>query len=186
MKKNTTIGRVVGAGLLAGFTGTALMTAVQRIQMRLANRPPSKVPAKAIEKLLNIEAKDERTELRLATATHWSYGSGWGLIRAVVRELGLAPAGATLAQLALLWGTELTLLPRLKVAPPLGMWTRKEIAQDLLFHGLYATATGVAYDALRSDRATRRAGRLLRSSRRLRRQLRMAPRALRGVLPAFS
>jgi hypothetical protein len=186
MKKNSTIGRVVGAGLLAGFAGTALMTVAQRIQMRLANRPASRVPAKALEKVLNIQAKDERTEQRLATATHWSYGSGWGLVRAVVRELGLQPASATLAQLALVWGTELTLLPRLKVAPPIRIWTRKEIAQDLIFHGLYATGTGLAYDALRSEQTTRRA-RMLRTSRALRRKLRIAsPWRVRGLFPEFS
>jgi hypothetical protein len=165
-RSNTTIGRAAFAGLLAGFAGTALMTVAQRIQMRLAQRPPSTVPAQAIEKVFHIEPKDERTELRLSTATHWSYGSGWGLVRAAARELGLGPAGATLTQLALVWGTEHTLLPRLKVAKPIRMWSRREIAQDLVFQGLYATATGYAYDALRSRRMARGARRILRASAR--------------------
>jgi hypothetical protein len=165
------LGRVVGAGLLAGFAGTALMTVAQRIQMRLAHRPASRAPAKAVEKVFHIEVKDEHSEQRLATATHWSYGSGWGLVRALVRELGLGPASATLAQFALLWSTELTLLPRLKVAPPIGMWSKKEIAQDLALHGLYATTTGLAYEALRSRRLARGVRGILRTARRLRRRL---------------
>lgn len=168
--ETTRVGRVIGTGLLAGLAGTALMTVAQRIQMRLAQRPPSMAPAKAIEKLLQIEPKNERAEQRLATATHWSYGSTWGLARALARELGLEPLPATLAQLALIWGTELTVLPRMRVLPPLGMWNKREIAQDLVFHGVYATTTGLAYDALRSRPgfriARRRPRTIVRSLRR--------------------
>jgi len=37
------------------------------------------------------------------------------------------------------------------VAPPVTMWTRKEIAIDVWHHLVYVTATAMAYEAL--DRA---------------------------------
>jgi hypothetical protein len=171
-KPKRTIGRVVGSGLLAGFAGTVVMTALQKLQTRMANRRPSTAPAKALEKLLKIEAKDERAELRLARATHWSYGSGWGVARAILRELGLGPARATLAQFGLLQSAEQVVLRRLKVVPPLGMKTKKEIAQELALQGLYASVTGLSYDALRSLRARRG---LQRARRRLRARLSGGP-----------
>ena len=161
--------------MLAGFAGTALMTAVQLVEMRMRKRAPSTVPAKVVEKLLHVEATDERAELRLANATHFAYGSGWGLARALLRELGLGRTGATLAQFALVWGTELRMLPSMKLVPPVRMWKKQEIAQDLLMHALYASATGVAYDALRSPRTARRL-------RRVRRALLRHARGLRGLL----
>lgn len=167
-----TIGRVIGAGLLAGFAGTALMTAMQNMQRRMANRPPSTAPAKAFEKLLKIQPKDERVELRLARAVHWSYGTGWGLVRAVLREIGLGPVRATLAQFGLLRSAEESVRRSMNVLPPLGMQTKKEIVQDLALQGLYASVTGLSYDALRSLRARRG---LHRAGLRLRARLRGLP-----------
>ena len=147
MKKRT-LGRVIGSGLLAGAAGTAAMTAVQRIEMRMRNRPASKLPAKAVEKLMHIEPKNERAEQRLSTATHWTYGSSLGLIRAALRELGLGPIPATLAHLGIVWGGELRMLPSMNLVPPLRMWSKKEFAMDLLHHAIYAAAVGATFDTM--------------------------------------
>jgi hypothetical protein len=46
------------------------------------------------------------------------------------------------------WGTELVMLPALRVTPPAWRWGAKEIAIDAFHHGVYVIATDAAYRAL--------------------------------------
>jgi hypothetical protein len=40
------------------------------------------------------------------------------------------------------------MLPTLDVASPINLWGKDEIAIDIFHHVVYATATGIAYEAL--------------------------------------
>ncbi|HLV22201.1 MAG TPA: hypothetical protein VKZ49_15015 [Polyangiaceae bacterium] len=137
--------RLGGRGLAAGAAGTAVMTAVQMLEMKLQNREPSTVPAQAVEKLTRVQPKNEAQELRLANATHWLYGTSWGLPRALLSATRLGGIGATLSHLALVWGTAAWMLPALELAPPVKKWGKKQIAIDVLHHAVYAGATGLAF-----------------------------------------
>jgi hypothetical protein len=65
-----------------------------------------------------------------------------------MREFGLGPKAATPAHFAAIWGSAAVMLPALEIAPPFVFWGRKEVGIDLLHHGVYAAATGLAYELL--------------------------------------
>lgn len=149
------LARTLGRGLLAGLGGTAVMTAVQLAKLKIQGGEPSMAPAKAVEKALHIHPSSERTERRLNDAAHFGYGSGWGLVRALLGRAGLHGAAASALHLGAVWGTALVMLPALDLAPSPREWGRKALASDLLQHAVYAFATGWIYDRL-AHRARRR------------------------------
>ena len=135
----------IGRGLGAGLFGTGVMTVVQMIEMKLQHREMSDAPAKAVEKLTAIEPRTEKGEKQLAQATHFAYGTAWGGVRGLLGALGLPNGVANLAHLGLVSGAAAMMLPRLGLAEPVSEWSKKEVATDLLHHGVYALATGLAY-----------------------------------------
>jgi hypothetical protein len=147
--KAQAIGRSVGKGLVAGLAGTAAMTVSSTIEQKLRGRAGSTAPADAAAKVLHIhDFPSEKAKNAFGTAVHWSYGTGWGAVRGLMRALGLSPVAATGAHFSAVWGSEQVMLPALQVAPPVTMWDRDEIAIDGWHHLVYVTATGVAYELL--------------------------------------
>lgn len=138
----------IGAGLIAGAAGTAAMTMSSSLEMRLRRRPPSMTPAKAAEKVLEVEPEDAAAEDRLATAVHWGYGTGWGLVRGGLGLIGIGGAMASTIHLTMVWGAALVMLPSLKVTPPPQRRGAAELAIDGWHHFVYAIASGLVYDAL--------------------------------------
>jgi hypothetical protein len=136
----------VGRGLLAGLAGTAVMTLVQMLEMKLSGEPSSDTPAKAVEKVLDLEPRNARAEQRLTNLVHFAYGTGWGAVR------GLLPLAvgrfATQSHLLMVWGAGLAMLPALRLAPPVFQWSNKQVGRDFVHHAVYAFATGVTYDWL--------------------------------------
>jgi hypothetical protein len=146
----STLGNALGRGLVAGFAGTAAMTVSSTIEMRLRGRAASSAPADATAKVLGIASfQDDAARNRLSNIVHWGYGTGWGVVRALLGATGLSPPAATAAHLAAIWGNEAAMLPALDVAPPFWTWGAEEVAIDVFHHLVYATATGLAYEALR-------------------------------------
>src|SRR5262245_60333498 len=74
----------IGRGILAGLAGTAAMSLSQMIEMRLSRRRPSTTAATAAGKVLGVQPRDPAGAARFANATHWAYGTAWGLVRAVL------------------------------------------------------------------------------------------------------
>ena len=143
------LAETIGEGLLAGLVGTAAMTVSSTAEQKLRGRPASTAPARAAAKALGIEGfGSEAAEARFSNLVHWGYGTGWGVVRAVLGAAGLAPAVATGAHLAVVWASEQVMLPALEVAPPLFAWGAREVAIDAWHHLVYAAATGVAYEAI--------------------------------------
>jgi hypothetical protein len=142
----------IGRGLLAGAIGTAAMTASSTIEEKLRKRPASTAPADAAAKVLGIgEFPSDSAKNAFSNAVHWSYGTGWGLVRALL-STRLSPPAATATHLAALWGTEQVVLPALGVAPPITEWGGDEIAIDLAHHVVYATTTGISCELLNGRR----------------------------------
>ena len=145
----TTLADDIGKGIFAGLAGTAAMTISSTLEAKLRGRQPSTAPAKAATKALGIETfEDGEAYAKFSNLVHWGYGSGWGVVRALLATIGLRPAAATLAHGAAIWGNEQVMLPALDVAPPVFMWPREEVAIDAWHHAVYAAATGVAYGLL--------------------------------------
>lgn len=146
---------LIGRGVLSGAAGTAALTAFQMLEMRSRDREPSTAPAEAVEKVLDIEPKDDRAEQRLANVAHWSYGTAWGIPRAVLGAIGLRGPWGSALHFGMVWGAALVLLPGLDVAPPPKDWGREELLRDALRHAVYAAAAGIAYGWLsRTDRGS--------------------------------
>jgi hypothetical protein len=147
--KASNLAGALGKGLVAGFAGTAAMTASSTFEQHLRKREASQAPAKATAKVLGIaEFESDAARERFSFLSHWGYGTAWGVVRAMLAATGLPPKAATAAHLAAVWGNEQVMLPALDVAPPITMWGGKEIAIDACHHAVYATATGAAYELL--------------------------------------
>ena len=143
------VAAAIGKGLVAGFAGTAAMTVSSTLEMKARGRAASSAPADATAKVLGISAfDDDAAKARFSNIVHWSYGSGWGVVRTMLSLAGLAPAQATAAHFAAIWGNEAAMLPVLGVAPPFWTWGAEEVAIDVGHHVVYAVATGIAYELL--------------------------------------
>jgi hypothetical protein len=138
----------LGRGLVAGLIGTGVMTIAQVLEMKMKNRGPSSAPAKAMEKVLEIEARGEDAEQRLSQLTHFAYGTSWGVARGLMGGLGMRAVPATSVHLLLVWGAALAMLPTLGLAPPVTKWSKAEVIEDLGLHAVYALATGAAFEWL--------------------------------------
>jgi hypothetical protein len=156
MKALTKTATAIGDGLVAGFLGTAAMTASSTIEARLRHRAASSAPARATAKALGIEAFENGiAEARFNDLSHWGYGTGWGVVRGLLGASGMPAAKATAAHGAAVWGSAAVTLPALDVAPPFVFWGRKEVAIDLFHHAVYAVATALAYEVVAAGRRDR-------------------------------
>jgi hypothetical protein len=145
----TTVAQCIGKGLVAGVAGTAAMTVSSTLEAKLRGRASSTAPADATARVLGIkEFSSDGAYNRFSNISHWGYGTGLGVVRGLFDAAGLRPSAATAAHLAAVWGNEQVMLPVLDVAPPVWMWSRKDIGIDAFHHAVYAIATGLAYDAL--------------------------------------
>ena len=152
MSRSDGLVSTVGRGLAAGLAGTAAMTISSTIEQKWRGRPASTAPADAAAKVLGIESfPSDGAKNAFSNAVHWSYGTGWGAVRALLGQK-LSPGAATATHLAALWGSEQVMLPALEVAPPVTMWGREEVAIDGFHHLVYATATGISYELLSARR----------------------------------
>jgi hypothetical protein len=143
----------IGKGLVAGVAGTAAMTVSSTVEARLRGRQPSTAPARATAKVLGIAGfEDAVAQARWNDVSHWGYGTGWGIVRGLLDAAGLPPHKATAAHGAAVWGSAQVTLPALDVAPPSIFWGKEEIAIDAFHHTVYALATGIAYELLKSSR----------------------------------
>jgi hypothetical protein len=153
-KKNTpalifgNIAGEMGKGLMAGAAGTLAITLSQMIEMKITKREPSKAPAEAAEKVLDILPEDEN---KFSQEVHWAYGTSWGLPRGIMGLLGLKGLPATAIHFATIYTSALLVPTSLEVAPPLEEWSVKEFAIDALHHAVYAIAAGLVYDAMSED-----------------------------------
>lgn len=134
-----------GKGLFAGAAGTAAMTVSSTLEMKISGRGASETPARAAEEVLGVQPEDEGTEARFSNLVHWGYGTGWGGVRGLLDSARLSGPAATVAHLALVWGSEQVVLPALNVSAPVFKYGGKATATDLLHHTVYAAATGLAY-----------------------------------------
>ena len=139
----------IGNGVIAGVAGTAAMTVSSTVEAKLRGRPFSTAPAKAAARALGIETfEDGAAYARFSNLVHWSYGTGWGVARGILRTFGLGPCLATPVHFAVLWGSALYTLPKYEVAPPVTEWGAEDVAIDVLHHLVYVSAAALAFELL--------------------------------------
>ncbi|CAN5891328.1 hypothetical protein BH24BAC1_BH24BAC1_26160 [soil metagenome] len=147
----TTLARVatgIGIGIVAGLVGTVVMTAAQMIEMQFSGREPSDTPYKAVKKAFGLEAQSDEAKELISNVTHFAYGTTLGIPRGLLAAFGTDRLAGTTAHFGAVWGTELSLLPAMEVMEPVTEWEPKAIAEDAMFHAIYALAVGLTADAL--------------------------------------
>ena len=135
-------------GVAAGAVGTGVMTGYQMAQTKLQGGAPSTTPADAVEKTFPVSTSGKQEKMRLASLTHWGYGTAWGAVRGLLGATGMSGTVASTVFFGLVWGSALTMLPALDLAPKPQEWGPKALGEDALMHGIYATAVGLAYEAM--------------------------------------
>lgn len=138
----------IGIGIISGLAGTLVMTAAQMIEMKISGRKPSDTPYQAVKKTFGIEAQSEKDKELVSNVTHFAYGSTWGVPRGLMAAFGTNGVAGTSAHFGAVWGTELGMLPAMDVAEPVTTWGPKAIAEDAMFHAIYAITAGITADAL--------------------------------------
>ena len=139
-------------GLLAGLVGTAAMTISETLEMKLTRRQPSTVPGQVGVALLGLSPRTEGEMESLSGRVHWGHGVAMGAARGLIALTGLGGLAATAAHFAVVWGGDAALYAALGIAPPPWRWRSQELATDLFHKGVYAAATGAAYEGVGSGR----------------------------------
>jgi hypothetical protein len=142
------VASAIGKGIIAGIAGTAAITLSQMIEMKITGRKPSTAPADAASKVLDVKPATEQDKQQFSQQVHWTYGTSWGIARALIAGTGLEGLPASILHFIAIWGTAITIEPKLGVAPPVTEWEPKTIAVDMLHHAVYAAVAGLVYDAI--------------------------------------
>lgn len=135
-------------GIAAGAVGAGVMTAYQMAQMKLRGGEPSTTPADAVEKTFPVSTSSEQEKMKLANLTHWGYGTAWGAVRGLLGATGMSGTAASTVFFGLVWGSALTMLPALDLAPKPQEWGPQALGEDALMHSLYVAAVGLTYEAM--------------------------------------
>jgi len=117
-----------GRGATAGFAGALAMSVSTNAEMRLRGRPPSDAPARAISRLLGIDAGGKRRRMQLALAGHLVTSVTLGAARGVMGRRGVPPAPAGAALFALAMVPEIVVVPALGAAAPPWRWSATDAA----------------------------------------------------------
>ncbi|HEU4568303.1 MAG TPA: hypothetical protein VFR99_09740 [Marmoricola sp.] len=146
-----TVAEAAGRGLVAGLVGTAAMTLSSTVEARLTGRGASTTPADAAQKVSGLDPGDDEGRQRFSESVHWTYGTVWGVPRALLGAAGVRGLPASGAHLAAVWGSEQLMLPALGVADPVWRYGAQAATTDALHHLVYAVTTGVVSDWLDRD-----------------------------------
>ena len=124
------------------------MTAAEKLEQVLTQRPDSFVPAHTLEGLLRLPSKPDHERLWLNWAMHWGQGVLLGAVRGLMAARGLrGPVGSFLfLNLRLL--NDQTLENATGVGAPPWTWPIDEQVIDLLHKAVYAFATGAVADRI--------------------------------------
>lgn len=152
-KGGSSLGSIIGKGIIAGLAGTLAITISQMIEMKITKRKPSSTPADAADKVLDIEPTEDGSKQKLSQQVHWAYGTGWGVMRGLLSAAGINGWAATGLHFAAVEGTAMAMLPGLNLAPPVKKWGAKEIGKEMLHHAVYAIAAGLVFDAISKRRS---------------------------------
>jgi hypothetical protein len=135
-------------GMLAGFAGVAVMTALEKVEQVLSGRPSSFVPAHTLERLLGIPHKPDQERVLLNWGMHWGQGILLGAVRGFMAEHGLQGPIASFLFMNFRLLNDQTLENLTGAGSPPWTWPVYEQAIDLLHKAVYAFVTGLAADRL--------------------------------------
>lgn len=138
----------LGRGIVAGVAGGVAMSASTIAEMRLTGREPSKVPARAVERLLSIRTRGERGERRVATVAHFAVSGLTGGLWGAVASAGLPRRLRTPLLYVLATSPDAVVVPAMRLAPPPWRWTPADLARTVGHHAVYTAVTRAAFSRL--------------------------------------
>ncbi|NLD99338.1 MAG: hypothetical protein GX640_05640 [Fibrobacter sp.] len=136
----------IGKGLIAGIIGTVAITISQQIEMNKTGRQPSTTPLQAAQLLLKFKPESDDAIQGLNNLVHFSYGTALGLIRSILKILGIGGLFATILHIGSVQALAMILLPKMKLAPPVNQWDKKTIQIGLIHHTVYGVVAGILFD----------------------------------------
>lgn len=142
------VGAGFGRGALAGLVGGMAMTVSTIAEMKLTGREASRVPAKAVKRLLGVRRLNPNAERRATSVAHFATsgltGAAWGAI--VAAGTGRRRGAPLLFAIASV--PDVVVVPTLGLARPPWRWSPADMARTVLHHGVYALATYTAFSRL--------------------------------------
>lgn len=143
MAKGPTLLTRFALGLGAGLLGATAMLVSQKIEIRATGRKPSDTPAKAVETLTGLTARDEERRSQLSTAAHFAFGTALGAGLVALDRVPTPFRTPLFAAGAWLVGTGV--LVALDVSDPPTEWSAGALATDIGHHAVYAASASAAY-----------------------------------------
>lgn len=137
--------RTLGAGLVAGAAGVAVMTVGEKLEQAVSGRSNSYVPSQT---LLSLLGKEPRNSFLVNHLMHWGQGALLGVVRQMMTERGHPGIAASLIFASVRFGTDQTLENATGVGSPPWTWPRDELAMDVAHKIVYAIGTGLVADRL--------------------------------------
>jgi hypothetical protein len=133
---------------VAGLTGVAVMTAVEKLEQSVSKRPDSLVPGRAAERMLGLApATDRDVRLRM-WAMHVGMAAGMGALRGVMAFAGLRGPWASAMFTVVRLTADQTVENWTGVGAPPWTWPRDELLVDVAGKAVYAFVTGAVADRL--------------------------------------
>ncbi len=136
----------VARGILAGFGGTAVMTAFQKlVEMPITGREDSYAPQKSAENVLPVHTTTDAGRKRLNYATHFALGMTWGAAYGVAAYKGLRGPRAIAATFATIYVQDVLMVTALGLDKP-WTWSRQDAAVDVIDKFVNVVGTGLVFD----------------------------------------
>lgn len=150
--------RAVGQGLLAGLIGTAVFTLYQELTGASEEQPakpkrwsetpePAQVGHRVAEGVFGRTIPLAKAGL-LTQVVHWSYGTAWGAVYALIEESVEQPLLSGVALTATVTASDYTFLPAMKLYEPPWKYPPSTLAKDFANHLVHGLAVAGAYRAL--------------------------------------
>ena len=144
--KQATTGDMVARGVLAGISGTVVMTAFQKlVEMPLTQRGDSYAPANFAAKVTPVQTRSPAGRRRLNWATHFALGAMWGATYGVAAARGMRGQKAVNAVFGVVYAGDVALNTALGLYRPL-QWSTKDTLIDLVDKYVQAQGTGAVFD----------------------------------------
>ena len=136
--------RSIPPGLVAGVIGSVAISAAELAERRLTGRRHGHISSEFVEKVLDVHPRNAVQRNALDQLVHFSYGAGWGALRAVMDVLGAGGLLGTLLHWAALDAGAAYGLPLFRLVPPPRKRARRGLAADAIEHGIYSLVTAAA------------------------------------------
>ena len=144
-------------GLAAGVAGTAVFTGYQALIGKSSGRAQPRRwadapdPARVGKRVLEGVFQRRVTLAQVPTLTqvvHWAYGTGWGLVYAVIQESVRRPVVSGVTLTTIVTAADYTLLPAMKLYDPPREYEPATVAKDFGNHLVHGLAIAGAYRVL--------------------------------------